>query len=653
MTAGINVVGYLQAESGIGEAARLLVAAADIAGLARSVAVVPSAHRARHPFHAPSALEAPQDTNIVVVHADAFAPIGEWLRTTPLGERPTVGWWAWDADELPPAVARGAALLDEIWTQSEFSRAVVAAAVDVPVRVFNPPVPLRAPSARSRRSLGLPEGFVFFSSFDYLSGFERKNPIGVVEAFTRAFAPGEGPTLLVKGVNAALRPAERDALIAAAGARPDIRIWHDYVDAASQAALLSTCDAYVSLHHAEAFGLTLAEAMAVGKPVIATAYSGNLDFMSEDNSFPVPFSTSPDVEAAAEAMRRVVRDPDEVAKRTASARRDLETHHSVAVRGKQLDEMLRGVAPRQPELGRAHTAEGDERDPVRMRARLGSLVRRLGRLDEVEARVNARIDARVGAVSGALHTTATNVDALNAALQRLQGQVDVDPYVADPGALRTIGPDGRERMGYDGASDAPFYVGFEELFRGPESLIRERLEAYLPLLADHAPVVDLGCGRGELLDLLADRGIEAWGVDADAEVAAAPLAKGHRVEVADACSVLSSVAPNSVGAVFSSQFIEHIAPSTLADLIAAARRALREGGLFIAETVNPHSIAAFKTFWLDPTHQQPLFPETVLLLCRAAGFESGYVVFPDGPGDLASDRTTSGAYAVVAQAGAG
>lgn len=649
MAPGINVVGYLHAENGIGEAARLLVRAADSAGIPRSVAVVPSPNRALHPFHGDSALDAPQATNIVVAHADAFAPIGEWVRSTALGELPTVGWWAWDNEELPAWVAAGTSFLDEVWTHSEFVRAAVVTAVDVPVRVFNPPIPLRAPSTRSRRGLGLPEGFVFFSSFDYLSGFERKNPIAVVEAFQRAFAAGEGPTLLVKGVNAALCPTERDALTAAAGGRPDIRIWHDYVDGASQAALISSCDAYVSLHSAEAFGLTLAEAMASGKPVIATGYSGNLDYMDEENSYLVPFVQSPDLDAAADAMQRVWRDPVDVAKRTANARRDLEARHSIAARGSQLDDLCRGV-PRRSRAPLPHAADATPKR--RARDRLGSIVRRAAGLDQSEARLEAVFHARIDAATAAQHATATGLDALNAAMQRLQSQVDVDPYVADPGALRVIGPDGRERMGFDGASDAPFYVGFEELFRGPESLIRERLEAYLPLLADHAPVVDLGCGRGELLDLLAERGVEAWGVDADPEVAAAPLAKGHRVEVADACAALRLVAPSSLGAVFSSQFIEHVDPSTLAELIGVARRALRGGGRFIAETVNPHSIAAFKTFWLDPTHQKPLFPETVLLLCRAAGFESGYVLFPDGPGDLASDRTTSGSYAVVAEAGA-
>jgi glycosyltransferase involved in cell wall biosynthesis/SAM-dependent methyltransferase len=636
VTGGINVVGYLHAENGIGEAARRLVETADRAGITRSLAVVPSTARSLHHFDGSSALDAPQDTNIVVVPADAFAPIGAWLRSTPLGAKPTVGWWRWDGEAAPEAVGAGVALLDEIWTHSEFDRAAIAGLVDVPVRVLNPPVRLPASApARSRRALGLPEGFVFFSSFDYLSGFERKNPVAVVEAFTRAFAADEGPTLLVKGVNAAGHPAQRDALVRAAAGRADIRIWHDYVDAATQDALVSTCDAYVSLHRTTSFGLTLADAMAAGKPVVATAYSGNLDYMGEANSFLVPAG---DVDAAAQALRRVWRDTDEVAKRTTAARRDIETRHSIEVRAKQLNEMLRDVRPRvrgtaAPDPTRS--AKGRARD------RLGTVVRRMEGREELEERIES--------VSNALHATAANVDALSAALQRLQSQIDVDPYIADPGALRVIGPDGRERMGFDGAADEPFYVGFEELFRGPEPLIRERLEAYLPLLADRAPVVDLGCGRGELLDLLAERGVEAWGVDADAEVAAAPLAKGHRVEVADALSVLRDVAPGSVGAVFSSQFIEHIDPGALADLIAASRRALRAGGVFIAETVNPHSIASFKTFWLDPTHKQPLFPETVLLMCRAAGFGSGYVLFPDGPGDLATDRTTSGSYAVVAE----
>ena len=185
------------------------------------------------------------------------------------------------------------AFVDEVWTYSEFERRAVEAAVDRPVRVLNPAIPLDRVRPRPRAALGLPDGFVFLYSFDYLSVFERKNPLAAIAAFTRAFSPGDGATLVVKGVNADSAPASRDALLAAAHGRPDIRVWHDYLDAGNQRSLIASCDVYVSLHRSEGFGLTMAEAMAAGTPVIATAYSGNLDFMDETNSFLAPYRLAP------------------------------------------------------------------------------------------------------------------------------------------------------------------------------------------------------------------------------------------------------------------------------------------------------------------------------------------------------------------------
>ena len=127
---------------------------------------------------------------------------------------------------------------------------------------------------------------------------------------------------------------------------------------------------------------------------------------------------------------------------------------------------------------------------------------------------------------------------------------------------------------------------------------------------------------GELLDLLAANGIDAIGIEADADVAAVARAKGHDVEVADANTFLrnSSLVARSAR-FFSSQFLEHIAPDAVADVVHAAACALRPGGRFIAETINPHSISALKMFWLDPSHVRPIYPETLLLSCRwRAGF---------------------------------
>jgi O-antigen chain-terminating methyltransferase len=124
--------------------------------------------------------------------------------------------------------------------------------------------------------------------------------------------------------------------------------------------------------------------------------------------------------------------------------------------------------------------------------------------------------------------------------------------------------------------------------------------------------------------------------------------KGHTVVLGDALSYLTDQVDESIGTVFSAQVIEHLPPEALLELLRQARRVLRGDGIFIAETVNPHSVPAFKTFWTDLTHRAPIFPEVAVALCRQAGFERALVMFPNGTGDLESDRRSQGEYAVVA-----
>jgi len=194
------------------------------------------------------------------------------------------------------------------------------------------------------------------------------------------------------------------------------------------------------------------------------------------------------------------------------------------------------------------------------------------------------------------------------------------------------------------------YEAFEDIFRGPEHFIRDRQRRYLSLLGDRKPVLDIGCGRGEFLDLLRERGLEYAGVDPHPDMVERCKAKGHeRVEVADATSYLEKCADDSLGAIFCAQVIEHMSYQELLRFYELGLRKLRPGGLFILETVNPHSVPALKTFWVDPTHQHPLFPEVALALCEINGFESAYVFHPNGTGEVEVDRYDTGEYAVVAK----
>jgi 2-polyprenyl-3-methyl-5-hydroxy-6-metoxy-1,4-benzoquinol methylase len=195
------------------------------------------------------------------------------------------------------------------------------------------------------------------------------------------------------------------------------------------------------------------------------------------------------------------------------------------------------------------------------------------------------------------------------------------------------------------------YREFEEMFRGSEAVIRERQRCYLELIAGHEPVLDVGSGRGEFLDLLREQGIRYAGLDLDGAMVERCREKGHEnVVVSGANEYLEQLPDESQGAIFSAQVIEHMQYDNLQRFLQLAARKLKRDGLLIAETVNPHSVQAMKAFWLDLTHEQPIFPEVALALCRAMGFGSAYVFHPNGSGSAELDRFVEGDYALVATA---
>jgi glycosyltransferase involved in cell wall biosynthesis len=208
----------------------------------------------------------------------------------------------------------------------------------------------------------LPERPVFLFAFDYLSTVERKNPWGLVDAFEAAFAPGEGPLLVIKSINAERRPDQAERLRLRVHGSSDVLLLENYLDAEDRDALVALCDCYVSLHRSEGLGLTMAEAMGLGKPVIATGYSGNLQFMTEANSFLVPWTPTsiptgcepypaggtwaePDLEVAARLMRTVLEDGELAAARGRQGAEDIRTLHSAEVVGRQVSARLAELVP--------------------------------------------------------------------------------------------------------------------------------------------------------------------------------------------------------------------------------------------------------------------------------------------------------------------
>jgi SAM-dependent methyltransferase len=171
------------------------------------------------------------------------------------------------------------------------------------------------------------------------------------------------------------------------------------------------------------------------------------------------------------------------------------------------------------------------------------------------------------------------------------------------------------------AAEDAAYVAFENRFRGSQEEISERLTFYVDFFRQAAPVIDLGCGRGEFLDLLRTDGIAASGVDGNASCVAACRARGHEVVLGDLVEHLRAQGDASIGGLFAAQVAEHLPPRALADLLREAARVLRKGGLLVLETVNPRSVVAFVDIYTrDLTHERPLHPETLRFLAAAAGF---------------------------------
>jgi SAM-dependent methyltransferase len=148
---------------------------------------------------------------------------------------------------------------------------------------------------------------------------------------------------------------------------------------------------------------------------------------------------------------------------------------------------------------------------------------------------------------------------------------------------------------------------------------------------DAAPVLDLGCGRGEFLSLLREASIDGTGVDRDPDMVETCRAKGLDVEQGDAIAYLEGLADQSLGGIFAAQVLEHLRPAPLVRLLNLAAAKLRPGGVFVAETMNPLSLVALKNYFADLTHAQPLVPETLVLLARQAGFAATELRFLNEP----------------------
>ena len=295
---GINILGFIHGQFGLAEAARSYARALIENGVPVALHDIdlglPNA-REDHALDAYVDSNMPHAISIIFVNPDYLAQALESIGQARLQGRRLIACWFWELENIPAGWLPALDLVDEVLVATGFIEKAVQRVTRKPV--MRVPMPLGDPqdSGLQRVDFGLPEdAFLFLSTFDFSSRMERKNPEAAIRAFRQAFPAGRRDVcLLVKSSNGHRFPHWLRHLLALADGDDRIIIRDEVIEREHLNALQRCCDAYVSLHRAEGFGLGLAECMALAKPVIATGWSGNMEFMDAQSAALVDFTLVP------------------------------------------------------------------------------------------------------------------------------------------------------------------------------------------------------------------------------------------------------------------------------------------------------------------------------------------------------------------------
>jgi len=325
---GVNYLGLLRSEVGLGEAARGNIRALKSQGCPISIVDVSEVASSRAQDtsleeNAKGIVEGlVHDISILHVNPDYILLSSLGYKRDIFFSRFNIGYWAWETLEFPQELHEAFKYIDEVWVATDFMARAIGRYAPCPVVVIPHVVEVPDNVRPNRQQFGLRDDeYIFLYTFDVYSGVGRKNPLGAILAFKKAFDPSEPARLVLKSMHFSEHPkAYQELKSAAEGA--NITFLDGTLERDASYSLMASCDAYVSLHRAEGFGLTLAEAMLLGKPVIATGWSGNMEFMNVNNSFPVKYQlrryelaswpykegtlwAEPDIDHAASIMRQL------------------------------------------------------------------------------------------------------------------------------------------------------------------------------------------------------------------------------------------------------------------------------------------------------------------------------------------------------------
>jgi glycosyltransferase involved in cell wall biosynthesis len=364
---GINLVGYLSAELGLGESARSTIRAAKEAGIQISGFDFKAGCAARlgEEVDCEGTCDKRFFVNLFHLNADQLPVAHTILGAEFFFGHFNIAYCVWEQSEFPEEWTSALDLVGEVWTASTFCADVLSRKTSRPVVRIPHNVQPVVPAHLDRSAFGLPEdGFIFLGMADFYSTPERKNPLGSLEAYVKAYTSASSRTYFaLKILNSHSRRDFTEMIADLQASCPSIILIDKYLSRQEVNALLSCCDCFVSLHRSEGFGLPIAEAMYLGKPVIATGWSGNMDFMNVGNSFPVRYRlvsldrdvgpyrkgfywAEPDLEHAAELMKKVSTNGELAVRVGEEARIEIRRNFSPAKAGELMKDRLKRIRDR-------------------------------------------------------------------------------------------------------------------------------------------------------------------------------------------------------------------------------------------------------------------------------------------------------------------
>lgn len=351
---GINIIGYVRSEHGLGESSRRCASAVLAAGipfLMYDFNIGNSSRILDNTFEQYIAEHNSHKFNLIHINADQMPVLYRSVGTKFFKGHYNIGFWHWELPDFPDEWLGAFELLDEVWAPTSFVVQAISEKSPVPVLRMPHAIDFAITGSLSRSSLGLPENeFLFLTMYDLSSFQARKNPQAVIKAFHHAFPDQSGVRLVVKTQNSQFHPNELKELQDFIAENPGIIHIDKTMTRQEVYELEALCDCFVSLHRSEGFGLGLAESMFLGKPVIGTNWSANTDFMNHQNSCPVDYRmvqlecsygpyaagqswADPDLEHAAWFMKKLVTDQtwrDKIAK---AGEQTIKTQYSPKVIG--------------------------------------------------------------------------------------------------------------------------------------------------------------------------------------------------------------------------------------------------------------------------------------------------------------------------------